>query len=136
MHGVGHAARSSLNSCGRRSLRVDADERVHAAARAAGADGRELAGGGLAEPRGKIRGDDHVVRLGHFAGRLVVLVDRGELVAEVLLQHLLHVGGDEGQPLVDVLGVGPDAAAGEQLLVVVGQVHEGGEVLAEARRGR
>ena len=38
-----------------------------------------------------------------------------------------------GQPLFDVGRLGPDAAV-DQLLVVIGQVHERGEVLAEADR--
>ena len=38
-----------------------------------------------------------------------------------------------GQSLLDVGRLGPDAAA-DKRLVVVGQVHEGGEVLAQADR--
>ena len=41
--------------------------------------------------------------------------------------------GEVGQPLLDVLRLGPDAV-GDQELVVVGQVHERGEVLAQADR--
>ena len=56
-----------------------------------------------------------------------------ELVAEVLLDDVLHVLGQVGQPLLDVRAVGPDARA-DQGLVVVGQVHEAGEVLAQPDR--
>ena len=74
-------------------------------------------------------------RLGDLAGLGVVLLDRLELVAQVLLDHVLHVLGQVGQPLLDVLRLGPDAA-GDERLVVVGQVHEGGEVLRRGRPGR
>ena len=78
-------------------------------------------------------GDDQdAVRLGHLAGLRVVLLDRLELVAQVLLDHVLHVLGQVGQPLLDVLRLGPDAA-GDELLVVVGQVHE---ARRSSRRGR
>ena len=63
----------------------------------------------------------------------VILLDGLELVAQVLLDDVFHVPGQVRQPLLDVRGLGPDAA-GDQGLVKVGQVHEGGEVLAQANR--
>ena len=61
----------------------------------------------------------------------VVGGDRLVFVAEGLLDHQLHVLGDVGKTLFDLLRFGPDPAGDEQL-VVVGEVHESGEVLAEA----
>ena len=58
---------------------------------------------------------------------------RLELVAQVLLDDVLHVLGEVGQPLLDVRRLGPDPVGDEQF-VIVAQVHEGGEVLAQADR--
>ncbi len=41
--------------------------------------------------------------------------------------------GEIGKPLIDVLGIGPDARA-DQRLIVIGQVHETGEILTERNR--
>ncbi len=113
-------------------LLVDAHERVHAAPRPGIGNRDELVRRRVAEPCREIRRHDQVVRLGHLAGALVVLVNRGELIAEIFLQHLLHVLRDERQPLVDLFRIGPNAA-GDKLLVVIGQVHEGGKVLTQPR---
>ena len=71
------------------------------------------------------------IGLGHLAREGVVFQDRLELVAEIDLNDVFHVLRQVGQPLLDMVRVGPDAA-GDELLVEVGQVHEGGEVLAQA----
>ena len=80
---------------------------------------------------GEIGNHQEAIRLGQLAGLGVVIVDGGEFVAQVFLDDRFHVLGQVGQPLLDLIGFGPDAAADEGF-VVVGQVHEPGEVLAEA----
>ena len=52
----------------------------------------------------------HAIGLGDLAGHRVVLLERRVLVPQVLLRDLLHVGGEVGQPLLDLAGVGPDLA--------------------------
>ena len=116
-------------------LGVDAQHDEHAAAGAAGHDALDALHGRLGEIGRKVGHHQHAIRLGHLAGKGVVLLDRVELLAEVHLDDVLHVLGQIGQALLDVDGVGPDAA-GHQLLVEVGQVHEGREVVAQARPGR
>ena len=122
-----------LDAVGQLLPGVADDERVHAAARPAVDDAQQALGGLLGEAGGEI-GDDHeAIRFGQLAGLLVVADDRVELVAEVLLDHVLHVLGQVDEALLDVLGLGPDSRADEGL-VVVGEVHEAGEVLAEPDR--
>ncbi len=60
--------------------------------------------GDVAELRREIADDEDVVRLGHFSRVFVVLLDRGELVPEVLLEHVLHVLGQVGEAGLDVPG--------------------------------
>ena len=116
-------------------LAIDADERVDAAARAALDDAHQLPRGRFAEVRREVGDHQHVERLGHFAGLGVVFVDRRELVAEIFLQHRLHVVGEPRELLFDLPRLGPDAA-GDELLVVVGQVHERRRSSRPGRRGR
>ena len=116
-----------------RQLRIHAQQRENAATRTAGHDALQPMGRHFGEIGGKIGHHQHAVRLRHLPGKTVVLLDRLELVAQIDLDDVLHVVGQVGQPLLDVAGVGPDAA-GHQLLVVIGQVHEGGEVFAQPDR--
>ena len=51
---------------------------------------------------GKSATTSDAVRLGDLAGLGVVLLDRLVLVAQVLLDHVLHVRGEVGQPLLDL----------------------------------
>jgi len=111
--------------------RVVGDESVYAAAGPAADDAAEPPGGLFVETGRKIGDDQEAVWLGEFAGLLVVCVDRFELVAEVLLDDVLHVVRQVGEPLLDVRAFRPDARVNQGLLVV-GQVHEPGEVAAEA----
>src|SRR5207247_1449582 len=87
--------------------------------------------GRLAESGGKIRDDQKVIFFGHAAGLQVVLGDRRELVAQVHLDDLFDVFAEFAKPLVDLLALGPDAAVDDALLVI-GDMHEAGEVFAEA----
>ena len=110
-------------------LRVDGDDDVHAAARPRRGDAGEPPGTRLGEVGRKVRDADELVgfrdlRVG------VVVADRRVLVAEILLNDDLHLLGDVAELLLDQRRFGPDAA-GHQQLVVVGQVHEAGELLAE-----
>ncbi len=89
--------------------------------------------GGLVEIGREVGDDQDPERLGDLAGHRVVLFDGLKLVAQVLLDHVLHVLGEIGQPLLDVLRLGPDPV-GDQELVIIAQVHECGEVFAEADR--
>ena len=56
-------------------------------------------------------------RLGDLAGHGVVFLDRLVLIAQVLLDHVLHVFGEIGQALLDVLRLGPDAAGDQELVI-------------------
>ena len=117
----------------RRERGIDAQQDEHATAGPAGHDALQSLHGRLGKVRRKIGDDQNAVRLGHLAGKGIVIKDRLELVAEIDLDHVFHVLRQVGQSLLDVVGVGPDAA-GDELLVEVGQVHEGGKVLAQAHR--
>src|SRR5262249_57556048 len=89
--------------------------------------------GGMVEIGGEVGGENGGGRYGDRAGHRVRCLDRVELVAQVFLDDVLHVIGQVGQPLLDVGPLGPDAV-GDQQLVIVAQVHEGGEVVAQAGR--
>ena len=114
-------------------LGVEHHQGVDAAPRAAVDDADQPPQRGVVEIGREVGDDQDPERLGDLAGHRVVFLDRLELVAQVLLDHVLHVLGEIGQPLLDVLRLGPDPV-GDQQLVVVAQVHEGGEVLAQADR--
>ena len=127
------AARGDLvggDSVGERRLLVAQQDHMHAAALARSQDREHARSRLLAEIRREIRTDEETVGLGDLARRVVVRVDVLELVAEVLLDHRLHVLGDVDEPLLDRTRVGPDALADEQLELVA-KMHEGGEALAE-----
>ena len=115
-----------------RVLGVDRNDRVNATPRAAGGDAREATGAGLGEIRREVADDDEPVGLGHL-GVGVVGTDRGVFVAQILLDHQFHLLGDVGEPLLDLLRLGPDPA-GDKELVVIGQMHEAGEVLPQPER--
>ncbi|OPZ96598.1 MAG: hypothetical protein BWY71_01885 [Planctomycetes bacterium ADurb.Bin412] len=79
----------------------------------------------------KIGNNQKAIRFGQFAGLLIIFLNRFELVAQIFLNHILHMLGQIGQLLLNLGGVGPDAPA-DQGLVIVGGVHEAGEILADA----
>ena len=112
---------------------VDTDQGVDPTTGSAGGDADQPADGGVAEIDRKIGHHQHLVRLGHLAGVLVVLLDRFELVPQVGLEDVLHVLGEVGQLAVDVSRLGPDPPRDKQF-VEVGQVHEGREVVTQPDR--
>ena len=107
------------------------NEHIHPAARPAGGDAQQPLGGGLREVRREIRHDQEVILLRNHARLLVVFRDGGILVAQIHLDDLLHVLVQVGQLLLDLARLRPDAAV-DDLLLVVGQVHDAGEVLPQA----
>ena len=107
------------------------DQRVNAAARAVGGDALQPAQGGLAEVDRKIRHDQEMKLLRDLARLFVELRDAGVVIAQVHLDDLLHVRAEFGEFLLDLGGLGPDAVI-DQLLFVVGEVHDAREILAEA----
>src|SRR5439155_18430269 len=98
---------------------------------AAGRYAYEPARGGLGEVGREIRDYDDAKRLGNLTRLGVILLDRVEFVAQILLNHVLHVLGQIGQPLIDVLRLRPDPISNHRL-VEIRQVHEAGEVLAQS----
>ena len=106
---------------------------VDAAPRSAVDDADQAAEGGLVEIGREVGDDQDPERLGDLAGHRVVLFDGLKLITQVLLDHVLHVLGEIGQPLLDVLRLGPDPV-GDQELVVIAQMHERGEIFAQADR--
>ena len=116
---------------GHLGLGVHADQRADPAGRAALGDADQPLGRLRGEVGREVGDDQHPVRLGHLAGRPVVLLDGRVLVPQVLLDDAGDVVGQVGEAGFDLPRLGPDLA-GDELLVEVGQVHEGGEVLAQA----
>ena len=109
------------------------DERIDAAPGAAGGDTQQAFGGGIAEVDGKIGDHEEMVLFGDHAGLVVVFGDGGVIVAQVHLDDLLDMLVEAGQALLDLRRLRPDAAV-DDLLLVVGQVHNAGEILSEADR--
>ena len=117
----------------RRLLGIHDDERIDAAARPGTRQADEPARRVLAEVDREMRDDQEVKRLRDLAGLSVVLGQGFVLIAQILLQHVFHVNREVREPFVDLRRLGPDAAI-DELFVVVGQVHEGGEIFAAANR--
>ncbi len=118
---------------GRRLALIPMDEREDAAARAAAGDALQPLHRDLAEVRREVRDDEEVVFFRDAAGLLVVFGDRRVFVAQIHLDDLLDVLAQLGEPLLDLVALRPDAAVDEAFLVV-GEVHQAGEVLAEPDR--
>ncbi len=112
---------------------IGQDQGVDAATSAAGRQADEAASGFRREIDREVGHHQDAKRLRHLPGLPVVFLQRLVAIAQVFLQDVFHVRGQVGEALVDVGGFGPDAA-GDELLLVVGQVHEGGEILAAADR--
>ena len=67
---------------------------------------------------GEIGDDEKAIRLGELAGLGVVIVDGGELVAQIFLDDRLHVLLEIGEPLIDLFAIGEDATADERFVVI------------------
>ena len=120
-----------LDAVRHRLLGIDHDQRVDAAAGPGTGQADEPAGRVGAEVHREMSDHQQAKRLGHLPGLGVVLGQGLVAIAQELLQHRLHVRGHVGQALVDVGRFRPDSAVDERF-ILVGQVHEGGEILAPA----
>ena len=108
---------------------IDDDKRIDAAAGSRAGKADQPTGRVFAEIHREMRDDQKMEGLRDLAGLCVVLGQRFILIAQVLLQHVLHVYGEVRQALVDLRRLGPDAVIDEPV-IVVRQVHEGREVFA------
>ena len=112
---------------------IHADEGAHATAGTAGSDAHQSLGCFGVEV-GWIIGDHQQAEgFSDFAGIFVVRFDARVLVPQVLLDDAFHVAGEIDQPLFEVMLFGPDAV-GDECFIVISQVHEGGEVVAQPDR--
>ena len=109
---------------------VPVQQHEDAAARAAGGDALEPRSRHFAEARREIGYDQEMVFLGNAPGLLVVFGDRRILIAQIHLDHFFDVLAEFGEALFDLLALGPDAPVDEALLVI-GELHQSREVLAE-----
>ena len=125
---------SSRNRGGSGCLHVDADQRVDAAAGAAGGDAGQPPGGRLGEVRpGNSRPPEReTARPLRRRGRCTPRSISNSLRRYFWITFSM-CSVRSASRCFDVLRLGPDAV-GDELLVVVGQVHEAGEVLAQADR--
>ena len=104
-------------------FRIGAEQRVHAALRAASHDTQQPLGSFFRKTRGEVRNNQDVKRFGNLARVGVVLVDRLELVSQIRLNHVFHVFRQIRQPLRDMRTLRPNAMRHE-FLVIVRQVHK------------
>ncbi len=110
---------------------IPVDQCIDTAAWTADGDALEALGRGIAEVGGEVCDDEEVVFFCDAACLLIVLGDRGVFIAKVHLDDLLDVLIEFGESLLDLVALRPDAAVDEALLVI-GEMHEASEVLAEA----
>ena len=94
-------------------------------------DTEEARGGLVGEGVGEVGADKKMVFFGDVSGLLVVFNDGFEVLAKIHLDDFLHVLGEFGKPLVDLLGLRPDSIV-DDAFFVVSKMHEGRKVLAEA----
>ena len=111
---------------------IDGEDHVDAAPRPRRCDARQPTRARLVEVGREVGDGDEAIRFRNLRVG-VVRTDRFVFVAEVLLDHHFHLLGDVGQLLLDQLRLRPDAA-GDEELVVVGEMHETGKLFAEAER--
>src|SRR5690349_684057 len=74
-----------------------------------------------------------MILLANSTGPGVILGKGRILVAQVHLNNFLHVRVQLAQLLLDLAGLGPDSAV-DRAVVVIRQVHQAGETLAEPDR--
>ncbi len=104
---------------------------VNTAARSARGDAQQPASGHISEVRGEIGNDEEVIFFGDDSRLLVVFGDGRIFIPQIHLDHFFHELIDIGQALLDLAALRPDAIV-DELFFVVGQVHDSGEILAEA----
>ena len=109
---------------------VGVHEGEHAAARTAGDDAFEPLHGGLAEVGREVGDDEEVVFFGDDSGLVVVFRDVVEFVAQIHLDDFFDVPAEDAEAFLDLLPLGPDAVV-DQAVLVVGEVHQPAEILAE-----
>ena len=112
---------------------VPVDQREDAAAWAADGDALQACSSRVTEARGEVGDDEEVILLRHAASLLVVFRDRRILVAQIHLDDLFNVLVHLREPLFDLVALRPDAAVDEAFLII-GDVHEAGEVLTKPDR--
>ena len=115
----------------RRLAEVPVQQQIDTAARSAGSDVEQTPGRHVAEVYGKIGHDQKLIFFGDHAGLLIIFGDGRILVAKVHLDDLLHMLVEFAEPLLDLRALGPDFAVND-LLLIIGQVHHAGEILAQA----
>ena len=106
---------------------------MDAAAGAAGGDGKQAFGGGVAEGGGKSGDHQEPVFFGDRAGLFVVFGDGRVLVAQIHLDDLFDVLVEFGEAFLDLGALGPDPVM-DQGFLVIREVHQPGEILAEPDR--
>ncbi len=109
------------------------NEGEDSAARSALGDALEPLRSDITEGGREVGHDEEMIFFGNASGLLVVLGDGFVLVAQVHLDDFLDVLALFGQPFLDLVALGPDAAVDETLLVIA-EMHQAGEVLPEAYR--
>ena len=106
---------------------------MHAATGAALQNAGETLGGLVRNIDREVRHHQEAIGLGNFAGLFVVGLNRGVLIAQVLLDDRLHVLSEVRKSLLNVPHVRPNSV-GDQEFHLVCQVHEAGETLTKPHR--
>ena len=88
---------------------------------------------GFAEGGGKSGDDEEAVFFRDGAGLFVVFGDVRELVAQIHLDDFFDVVVEFGEALLDLRALGPDAVV-DQGFLVIGEMHQPGEILAQPDR--
>jgi hypothetical protein len=118
---------------GRSLALVPMNQSINAATGAAGRDAVEPAHGGLSKVGGKVGDNDEVIFFGDIPGGGVVIGDGFVLIAQIHLDDLFHVLVKVGETLFDLSWLCPDTPV-DDIVLVIGEVHDGGEVLAKGDR--
>ncbi len=117
----------------RRLALIPMNQQMNSAARATGGDTLETLHRHVAEVGGEIRDDQKMIFLGESSGLGVVFRERLVFVAQIHLRDFLNVLVEVREALLELRLLRPDAAVDEALLEIR-EVHDAGEILAEANR--
>jgi hypothetical protein len=110
---------------------VPMDERVNATPGAAGGNIKQPAAGGFTEVHRETGDHQEMIFLSHGTRLRVIFHDGGKFIAQIHLDDLLHVLAQFRELFFDLLALRPDAAV-DVAGLVISQVHESGETLAES----